>query len=102
MVRRDTARYDLAMHQIAVLALDHVVAFDLAIPAQVFGHQDERHRYRVTVCAENPGPVPTSTGFDIVAPAGLAPVRRADTVIVPGFERTERAVRTAIVKALQA
>jgi transcriptional regulator GlxA family with amidase domain len=102
MVRRDTARYDPVMHQIAVLALDHVVAFDLAIPAQVFGHEDERHRYRLTVCATKPGPVRTSTGFDIVAPAGLAAVRRADTVIVPGFERTERAIPAAIVEALQA
>src|SRR5690348_14260803 len=100
--RRDTARYDPEMHQVAVLALDHVVAFDLAIPAQVFGHQDERHRYRLTVCAEKAGPVRTSTDFEIVALGGLAAVRRADTVIVPGFERTDRAIPPAIVGALQA
>jgi transcriptional regulator GlxA family with amidase domain len=90
------------MHHVAVLALDNVVAFDLAIPAQIFGHQDERHRYRVSICAERPGPVPTSTAFEIVARHGLPTVRRADTVIVPGFERTETPVPPAIVAALRA
>jgi transcriptional regulator GlxA family with amidase domain len=89
------------MHQIAVLALDNVVAFDLSIPAQIFGHRDERTRYRLTVCAERPGPVESSTGFAIVASHGLETVRRADTVIVPGFEHTEREVPAPIVKALQ-
>jgi transcriptional regulator GlxA family with amidase domain len=90
------------MHEIAVLALDSVVAFDLSIPAQIFGHRDERARYRLTVCAERPGPVESSTGFAIVATDGLEAVRRADTVIVPGFEHTEREIPAAIVAALQA
>jgi transcriptional regulator GlxA family with amidase domain len=90
------------MHEIAVVALDSVVAFDLSIPAQIFGHHDERHRYRLVVCAERPGPVESSTGFAIVAMHGLDAVRRADTVIVPGFEHTDRLVPPAIVKALQA
>jgi transcriptional regulator GlxA family with amidase domain len=90
------------MHRIAVLALDSVVAFDLAIPAQIFGHRDERDRYRVAICAERPGPVATSTGFDIVASHGLHTVQRADTVIVPGFEHTERAVPATVVRALRA
>jgi transcriptional regulator GlxA family with amidase domain len=90
------------MDHIAVLALDTVVAFDLAIPAQIFGHRDERRRYRVSICAERPGPVRTSTGFDIVARAGLATVRRADTVIVPGFEETWRPVPQPVIAALRA
>jgi transcriptional regulator GlxA family with amidase domain len=90
------------MHEIAVVALDDVVAFDLSIPAQIFGHRDERARYRLTVCAEHAGPVQTSTGFAVVATHGLDTVRRADTVIVPGFEHTEREVPSAIVEALQA
>jgi transcriptional regulator GlxA family with amidase domain len=90
------------MDHIAVLALDTVVAFDLAIPAQIFGHRDERHRYRVSICGERPGPVRTSTGFDIVARAGLPTVRRADTVIVPGFEETARPVPPPVVDALRA
>jgi transcriptional regulator GlxA family with amidase domain len=89
------------MDRIAVLALDTVVAFDLAIPAQIFGHRDERHRYRVSICAERPGPVRTSTGFEIVARHGLGTVRRADTVIVPGLEDTWRPVPPAVIDALR-
>jgi transcriptional regulator GlxA family with amidase domain len=90
------------MERIAVLALDSVVAFDLSIPAQIFGHRDERDRYRVSICAERPGPVRTSSGFDIVARAGLAMVRRADTVIVPGFEETSRHLPRPVIDALRA
>jgi hypothetical protein len=49
-----------------------VVAFDLAIPAQVFGHRDERDRYAFGVCAAVPGPVPSTTGFAVQAPLGPA------------------------------
>jgi transcriptional regulator GlxA family with amidase domain len=73
------------MHRVVTLALPDVVAFDLAIPAQIFGHRTERHLYEFVVCAHRPGPVPTSTGFDIQAPAGLEALESADTVIVPGF-----------------
>jgi transcriptional regulator GlxA family with amidase domain len=74
------------MHTVVALAIPHVVAFDLAIPAQVFGHSDEVDRYEFTVCAEQPGHVPTTTGFSIDAAHGLEAIARADTVVVPGFE----------------
>lgn len=73
------------MHSVAVLALPDVVAFDLAVPAQVFGHTDERDRYRLTVCGVTPGRVPSTTGFDIAVSAGLGVLRRADTIVVPGY-----------------
>jgi AraC family transcriptional activator FtrA len=72
-------------HRVAVLALPEVVAFDLAIPAQVFGRRG-RGRYAMTVCAATAGPVSTTTGFDIVAPAGLEAFAAADTVVVPGYD----------------
>ena len=72
------------VHRIAVLALDQVVAFDLSIPAQVFGHPDERNRYALTVCAERAGPVATSSGFEVVASRGLEALRDADTRGRPG------------------
>ena len=74
-----------AMHAVVALALPEVVAFDLSIPAQVFGHVDERERYAFTVCGLQPGPVPSTTGFTVSAQAGLEALERADTVVVPGF-----------------
>jgi transcriptional regulator GlxA family with amidase domain len=89
-------------HRVAVLALDRVVAFDLSIPAQIFGHQDERDRYRLTVCGEQPGPVRTSTGFAIVADHGLDAVREADTIVVPGIEDDGIPPQSATVDVLRA
>jgi transcriptional regulator GlxA family with amidase domain len=77
-------RKNPAMHRIALLALDSVVAFDLYVPAQVFGHDDERERYEVRVCGAQLGPVATSTGFSILAEHGPEALAWADTVIVPG------------------
>jgi len=67
------------------LALPDVVAFDLSIPAQIFGHRDERDRYSFAVCAQEPGPVATSTGFAVHTDDGLEALLSADTIIVPGF-----------------
>ncbi len=86
-------------HAIAVVAVPEVVAFDLAIPAQVFGRRGEG-RYVVTVCAQQPGPVATTTGYEIVAPAGLEAIAAADTVIVPGYEA--ETVAPEVVDALRA
>ena len=73
------------MYSVVVLALPDVVAFDLSVPAQIFGHRTERDRYTFTVCAEHPGLVASTTGFGIQASAGLSALATADTVIVPGF-----------------
>lgn len=64
---------------------NRLVAFDLAIPAQVFGHEDERKRYSFRVCAATPGMVATTSGYSIHAVEGLAALATADTVVVPGF-----------------
>lgn len=73
------------VHRVVALAIPDVVAFDLSIPAQIFGHMDERDRYQFTVCAQDPGEVATSTGFSVTARHGLGALDDADTVMVPGF-----------------
>ena len=74
----------MTVHRVAVLAFDGVTPMDLAIPAQIFNARPETN-YEMTVCALQPK-VRTTAGFTLVAEAGLARVRVADTVIVPGFE----------------
>src|SRR4051812_1727954 len=101
-VRRNPARYARAMHQVAVLALDRVVAFDLSIPAQVFGHRDERDCYELTICSERPGTVTTSTGFAIVADCGLEALDRADTIVIPGIEDDGAPPGAVTLEALRA
>ena len=90
------------MHRVVALALEEVVAFDLAIPSQVFGHRDERHRYEFVVCGERRGPVLTSTGFAILASRGLGALRRADTIVVPWVWDTSRELPEAALAAVRA
>ena len=73
------------MHRVVAVALPEVVAFDLSIPAQIFGHPDVRELYEFGICAERTGLVDSTTGFAIHAQADFTAMRRADTVIVPGF-----------------
>jgi len=68
-------------HRIAVLALPDVVAFDLATPFQLLGQH-----YDVDLCATEPGPIPTTSGFPLLASRGLDAVAEADSVLVPGFD----------------
>jgi transcriptional regulator GlxA family with amidase domain len=78
-------RKNPAIHRVVALAVPDVVMLDLAIPAQIFGHPEEAGRYRFDVCAEQKGPVPTTTGVLLHAPSGLAALSLADTVVVPGY-----------------
>ncbi|HET6447911.1 MAG TPA: helix-turn-helix domain-containing protein [Conexibacter sp.] len=73
-----------AVHRIAVLALPDVVAFDVATPFQLL----DRH-YTLTLCATEPGPVQTTSGFPLMAERGLDAVAEADIVLVPGFDPRE-------------
>jgi transcriptional regulator GlxA family with amidase domain len=81
---RIVARMDL-VHRVVALALPQVAAFDLAIPAQIFGHHDQRERYAFALAAEYPGPVPSTTGYAVHAGRGLEALVGADTIVVPGY-----------------
>ena len=91
-------------HDVAILALPSVVLFDLAVPLQVFGYPRPdlgAMRYRAFLCGPAPGPVMTASGFPIVVPHGLGPLRRAQTIIVVGVEETGWPVAPAVRRALQ-
>jgi AraC family transcriptional activator FtrA len=87
-------------HRVVALVVNEVVAFDLAIPAQVFGREPERYAW--AVCAPEPGAVPSETGFDILVPHGLQALADADTVIVPGIGDRAGSLPGAALDALRA
>ena len=75
-------------HTIAVLALDHVVAFDLGVPSQVFRaarDSAEQRLYRVLICGPG-GPIRSHTGFTLVPDHDLSALETADTIIVAGVD----------------
>ncbi|SEG96665.1 Transcriptional regulator GlxA family, contains an amidase domain and an AraC-type DNA-binding HTH domain [Nonomuraea solani] len=91
------------MHTVAVLALDHVVAADMATPIEAFGRArlaDGRRPYRVLVCAATPQVV-TDT-FTLAAPHGLEALREADTIVVPGCSEVAAPPGREVLDALRA
>lgn len=69
----------------AVLALDHVIPFDLATPIEVFTRTrlpDGREPYRVLICGATPT-VRAGT-FTLEPPHGLDALAEADTIVLPG------------------
>jgi transcriptional regulator GlxA family with amidase domain len=75
------------LHQVAVLALDDVVAFDLGTPTQIFHaarDRQERRLYQVQVCTPGGRPVRSSAGFTVTPDHGLELLAEADTVLVAG------------------
>src|SRR6202020_2706566 len=88
------------MHRVVALALADVVAFDLSIAAQVFGSRSE-DLYDSAVCAAEPGPVPTTTGFALLIERDLVALEDADTVVVPGYEDLSGTVPDGVAPALR-
>jgi transcriptional regulator GlxA family with amidase domain len=89
------------MHRVVALALPRVVAFDLSVPAQVFGRPDE-NLYAFEACGLRAGKVPTTTGFSLHVERGLEALAEADTVLVPGFAPVSAPPPSRVLEALRA
>ncbi|GGL18277.1 GlxA family transcriptional regulator [Mangrovihabitans endophyticus] len=90
------------MHVIAVLALDGVVAFDLATPLEVFGRTrlaDGTTPYDVRVCGT--GEEIDAGAFAVRPPHGLDAVAAADTIILPGCADPASGVPDEVTAALR-
>lgn len=90
------------MRTIAILALDDVIAFDLATPLEVFSHvrlPDGRPGYRIIVAGERPE---VSAGaLRIGVGEGLDAALRADLVVVPGRNDPLRPTSEAVLETLR-
>ncbi|NDZ93889.1 helix-turn-helix domain-containing protein [Streptomyces sp. SID6673] len=74
-------------HRVAVLWVPPVVGFDATIPSLLFGQAVDdqgRELYEVVTCGPGPGPVDSTTDYQLVAAAGPEVLATADTVVVPG------------------
>ncbi len=91
------------MHNVAILALNGVVSFDLGIACEVFGHArlaGGEPAYRVRVCGEARQVRSNAFGLDV--PHGLDQIAVADTVVVPGVEDISAATAEPGLEAIQA
>ncbi len=89
------------MHQVAVVALDGVVAFDLATPSELLGRvrlPDGRPGYHVRVCGAS---AEVDAGhFRMRLNYGLSEICGADTIILPGLADLSMTAPDSLVQAL--
>jgi transcriptional regulator GlxA family with amidase domain len=75
-------------HRVVALCLEGLVAFDLTAPAQAFQLAAEASGdplYKFATCSPGGTPVQTTSGFSVTPDGDLGKLRRADTVVVPGY-----------------
>jgi AraC family transcriptional activator FtrA len=90
------------MHRVVALVRPVQSTFELGCAAEVFGTPRAgvpRH-YEFEVCAEKPGPVPTTAGYAMSVSRGLAALNSADTVIIPGWAPVEAPLPPRVRRAL--
>jgi transcriptional regulator GlxA family with amidase domain len=74
-------------HEVAVLALETTVAFELGLPHAFLGGAVDaggHPLYRVRVATVDGGPVRTSAGYAVQPDHDLGLLETADTIVVPG------------------
>ena len=75
-------------HEVAVLALPHVVAFELGLPHRFLGgavDDDGRPLYTVRTCTVDGGPIRTSAHYSVLPEHDASILRTARTIVVPGI-----------------
>jgi transcriptional regulator GlxA family with amidase domain len=77
-----------ARHEVAVLALPHVVAFELGLPHRFLGgavDADGRPLYSVRTCTVDGGPIRTSAHYAVLPDHDASILRTAQTIVIPGI-----------------
>ncbi|MEC3955151.1 helix-turn-helix domain-containing protein [Nocardia sp. CDC153] len=90
------------MHRVVALVRPVQSTFELGCAAEVFGtaRPGVPQHYEFGVCAENPGPVPTTSGYTVDVAQGLSALASADTVIIPGWLPVETPLSPRVHRAL--
>ncbi|MPR64330.1 helix-turn-helix domain-containing protein [Ochrobactrum intermedium] len=92
------------MHTIAVIAFDGISPFHLSVPCIVFGDDLLKlgaPRYRLLICGEKTGSIPTMSGFAIEVERDLSSLAEADTVIIPAWRDPNERAPEALLLALR-
>jgi transcriptional regulator GlxA family with amidase domain len=92
-------------HRVVALCLDGLVAFDLTAPAQAFqlaATPSGEPLYEFSTCSPGGTPVQATSGFSVAPNGELGRLRRADTVVVPGYAAIFDPPPAEALEALQA
>ncbi|UOZ10728.1 GlxA family transcriptional regulator [Amycolatopsis sp. WQ 127309] len=92
----------MTRHRMVVVLLDEVLPLDYAIPLHVFA-REAPEAYDVVTASADGRPVLVAGGTSVVPDGGLDLLRKAATVIVPGYAgAAERELPGAVVRAVAA
>ncbi|SMC74299.1 GlxA family transcriptional regulator [Kibdelosporangium aridum] len=91
------------MHRVVALAQPIQSTFELACAAEVFGIKRDclPQYYDLRICAEKPGPVPTTAGYDMLVTEGLSALDSADTVLVSSRRPIDAPLSPAVLKKVK-
>src|ERR1044072_4752461 len=93
----------MSVHRVVALVVAPQSTFELACGAEVFGvrRPGVPAEYDFSTCTEQPGPVPTLAGYDMVVHQDLAALDTADTVLVPGWQGRDEPASPDVLDALR-
>ena len=98
--------HDPAMpkHLVVVLVYDQLCTFEFGCAVEIFGQpraEFGENWYDFAICAEEPGPIRSTAGVELLAPYGLEKLREADTIIIPGWSSIHDPIPERISEALR-
>lgn len=92
-------------HLVAILAYDRLCTFEFGCAVELFALERPElgvEWYDSVVCAVEPGPLRAMGGVRVDARHGLATLRRADTIVVPGWRDPAETPPEPLLRALRA
>ncbi len=90
---------------VAVLAYDGLCTFEFGVAVEIFALPRPElgaDWYRFAICGIEPGPLRAAGGLTVSVQGGLALLRRADIVIVPGWRGIAEPVPPKLIASLAA
>src|SRR5262252_8449460 len=93
-----------AHRDVVALVYDGIGAFEFAIAAEVFALPRPEVRvpwYRFSACSLERRPARTTGGVSIEATRGLASLRRAGTIVIPGWRSLDEPPPTELLRAIR-
>jgi AraC family transcriptional activator FtrA len=91
-------------HRVAAVVYDNLCVFEFGILVEMFGLPRPElpvEWYRFGLCSLDPGPLAATAGVRIEARRGLAGLRTADTIAIPGWRDVDEIPPAPLLRALR-
>ncbi|MBA3258064.1 MAG: DJ-1/PfpI family protein, partial [Gemmatimonadales bacterium] len=91
-------------HRVAALVYDGLCTFEFGILVELFGLPRPElpvNWYRFSLCSLEAGPLDATGGVRIQARQGLAGLRQADTIAIPGWRDPDEVPPASLLRALR-